>query len=206
MLFQKLIPGDPGPTGYVLDLDHLDEPSSLTACAGARRNPRAVRFAAYDLVAGPTAPAPPPDYPLFPRHALESLFNCLIWFFVFNVPNSIARAERNLVPPSASHAYTYRARWLDTKASTLSEDRTDDNYQWFVKTRREFLWDWAYVPQGKFGGEVIDQWLEPLRKLIGGAHFFSRWREDEGGYDWETLGGHLTLEKFMAILVPGPIS
>ncbi|KAJ7690185.1 hypothetical protein B0H17DRAFT_1290194 [Mycena rosella] len=204
MLFQHHNLSPTSPLGFVLDLDHLDAPESLTACAGVHPAALAMRFAAYDLISGPSVP---PLRGLLARHALEALFNALVWFYVSHQFCNSSNGSGRLSPrPRTDYAGT----WLDPAAHALPSDRTSYTYQAFLQSRRAFLWDGA-------GGfldaksksrtddmcELRDAWLEPLWTMISEALFFARWREGERGFDWDTLGGQFTAERFMAILVPG---
>jgi hypothetical protein len=191
MLFQQRSISD-NRTGFVLDLDLLEEPNSLTACAGARPDPRVVRYAAYDLISMPTFSSA-----IHPRHALESLFHVLVWFCLCN---EIDLPECGLTP---RRRYHYDGQWFNPEGSYISADRTAARYQTFVQKRRTFLLDWKSTFGSRSGDvmcKIMDDWLAPLWKLVGEAQFFSRWREGQDGYDWATLGGYFTVDKFMAIL------
>ncbi|KAJ7438541.1 hypothetical protein B0H11DRAFT_2293816 [Mycena galericulata] len=203
MLFQTQHLTTAGPVGFILDLDYPDEPSSRTEYTREQYlNPRALRFAAYDLVATTT----PRHYPtLYPRHALESLFNSLFWFCVANEFRHSLGPERMVSLPRHANMFS------NVADQNLPPDRTDYVFREFVKQRRAFFHDWV----GAFPGiskrsddmmAAVDAWLEPLWKLIGEAHLFSRDRKGEPGYDWETLGGMFTVEKVMKIFETGPVS
>ncbi|KAJ7688021.1 hypothetical protein B0H17DRAFT_1203219 [Mycena rosella] len=204
MLFQYHNLSSTSPLGFVLDLDPLDAPESLTACAGARPAALAMRFAAYDLISGASVPPPPA---LLPRHALEALFNALVWFYVSHQFSDSSNGAGTLCPRPRTE---YAGTWLDPAARALPSDRTSYTYQTFLQSRRAFLWDGAggfldAKPKSRTDDmcEVRDAWLEPLWTMISEALFFARWREGERGFDWDTLGGQFTVERFMAILVPG---
>lgn len=178
--------------GVLLDLDPLAEPASLTACAGARQDPRAVRFTAYDLIAGPVTP----QVVHHPRHALETLFHMLVWFCFCSRAKSGSRCE---------FEFEWRRGWLTEVLSALStRDRTSYSYERFVSQRRVFLWDRKglgdVAARTDDMRQVVEAWIVPLWEMIGEAHFSARWREDEKGFDWETLGGRFTPKRFMDIL------
>ncbi|KAJ7125780.1 hypothetical protein C8R43DRAFT_1212119 [Mycena crocata] len=189
LLLERGGPPETGVKGFILDLDPLAEPASLTACAGARHDPRAMRFAAYDLIAGPDTPRIH-----HPRHALETLFHTLIWFSLCTSVESGGGFETE-----------WRRSWLTESSATLPRDRTSYRYETFVAQRRAFLWNREHALGDMEAWtddmrQVIDAWTVPLWEMIGEAHFSARWREDEDGFDWETLGGRFTPKRFMDIL------
>ncbi|KAJ7605569.1 hypothetical protein FB45DRAFT_879356 [Roridomyces roridus] len=140
-----------------------------------------LRFAAYDRI---TPSIAPPPNTLYPRHALESLFNTLIWVALCKDYTS---------------AHTY-STWFSNVGYNLPQDRTRSEYQQFVDRRRHFLvdatwyWNAARVQVGMY--KLVDAWLVPLGRMIREAHFFLRGRQEEEGdrYDWETLGGKFTVD------------
>ncbi|KAJ7461142.1 hypothetical protein FB451DRAFT_1269072 [Mycena latifolia] len=203
MLFQYRNLSATSPLGFILDLDPLDEPQSIVACAGVHHDLFATRFAAYDLISGSSTP---PLHTLSPRHALESLFNCLVWFYACNKFRDSSKEPPGIAPLWRAN---YEGEWYDPRASMLSNDRTTGRYMYFLRGRRKFLWEWdsgfldaSSNERADDMCEVLYGWLQPLWKLIGEAHFLARWRESEDGYDWETLGGQFTAQKFMTILMP----
>ncbi|KAJ7035977.1 hypothetical protein C8F04DRAFT_1096554 [Mycena alexandri] len=181
------------PLGFLLDLDPLEQSSSLATFAGPHQDQPSLRFGPYDLISSPSSKLDNN----YPRHILESLFYSLVWF-----------TQANVFGVNGGITPTAGGKWLyDSRASNLPEDRTASRYEAFVMQRRAFLMDRStYMPFTnmepgvKKGCSLVERWLIPLWKLIGEAHFFSRWREGEQGYDWGTLGGNLTPEKFIAIL------
>jgi hypothetical protein len=112
----------------------------------------------------------------------------------------------------------YVGQWFDPTALAVPEDRTAEAYRTFVRKRRLFLLNWQSAfdkdrrsasdevkstgksKSGDLMCNIVEDWVGPLWKLVGEAHIFSRWKEKEEEYDYETLGGHFTVEKFMAIL------
>ncbi|KAJ7438540.1 hypothetical protein B0H11DRAFT_2104494 [Mycena galericulata] len=201
MLFQTQHLTTDGPLGFILDLDRPDEPSSHTECAGEHYfNPRARRFAAYDLA---TTTIPLRHNPIFyARHPLESLFYALCWFFV---ANEFRSSPAGMVP--IPH-HLYDNMFFNMTHSNISPNRTYE-FDFFIQQRRAFLRDWVVAfreLRQRSNDDItaaVDACLAPLWRLIGEAHWFSRDREDELGYDWETLGGMFTMENFMKILETG---
>ncbi|KAJ7461122.1 hypothetical protein FB451DRAFT_1269018 [Mycena latifolia] len=78
MLFQERTLSGTGVAGFVLDLDPLEGPSNIAAYAGPYQDTPAVRLAPYDLINDPN---PAVHHAIYPRHALEALFNALVWFY-----------------------------------------------------------------------------------------------------------------------------
>ncbi|KAJ7616418.1 hypothetical protein FB45DRAFT_1063890 [Roridomyces roridus] len=178
--------------GFILDLDLPEEPGSITHCIPGRLLRRhaasTLRFAAYDRI---TPQSPPPPDTLHPRHALESLFNALVW---------------TAVCKNGTSSYS-KSTWLSTAPYNLPQDRTKCDYLRFVDERRHFLLDATkfWNTAKKRGGmhRVVDSWLVPLWRMISEAQFFAREREEEGRYEWETLGGRFTVEGFVGVLEIG---
>jgi hypothetical protein len=196
-----------GRLGFVLDLDSpLEGLTSLTA----HHDPRAVRYAAYNLISSPFMPSPSTDA-VHPRHGLESLFHTLVWFCLCN-----RFGPHSGITPMPHTIYV--GQWFDPTALAVPEDRTAEAYRTFVRKRRLFLLNWQSAfdkdrrsasdkvkstgksKSGDLMCNIVEDWVGPLWKLVGEAHIFSRWKEKEEEYDYETLGGHFTVEKFMAIL------
>ncbi|KAJ7763062.1 hypothetical protein B0H16DRAFT_1688067 [Mycena metata] len=188
------------PLGFLLDLDPLEQCSSLSTVVGPHQDQPSRRFGPYDLISSPSS-AKLNGNNKYPRHALESLFYSLVWFTQAKV-----FGESGGIRPRSGGEWLYYSA-----ASNLPQDHAASRYEGFVMQRRAFLMDWkTYMPFKnmepgvKQGCSIVERWLVPLWKIIGDAHFFSRWREGEPGYDWQTLGGGFTPEKFMAILqAPG---
>ncbi|KAJ7177050.1 hypothetical protein C8R46DRAFT_1078057 [Mycena filopes] len=184
--------------GFLLDLDPLEESSSLITYGGADQGQPSLRFGPYDLISAPSAP---PTNNSYPRHALESLFYSLVWF---------TSQTTMLREPRPAGYDVPRQEFYDPAASNLPHDRTAYRYPLFVEQRQMFLADWrvylAFMPNS-VGLPQSDKnpfrksWLLAVWALIGEAHLFARWREEEPGYDWETLGGNFTPERFMAALL-----
>ncbi|KAJ7710543.1 hypothetical protein B0H17DRAFT_1123679 [Mycena rosella] len=139
MLFQDHNLSSTSLLGFVLDLDPLDAPNTLTACAGAHPAALARRFAAYDLISGPSIP---PPRALLPRHAFEALFNALVWFYVCNQFSSSSNGAGRLSPRPRTE---YAGTWLDPAAHALPSDRTSYTFKAFLQSRRAFLWDGAVL-------------------------------------------------------------
>ncbi|KAJ7101347.1 hypothetical protein B0H15DRAFT_796168 [Mycena belliarum] len=208
MLFQHQQLSAGRPCGFILDLDPLAMSSSLTDCAGQHHDPRALRLAAYDLAAAPHLPS---SSGLAPRHALEALFNVLVWFCTYTRFDD----EGRLTPVRGA---PYSGIWLNPTGSALVSNRASHEYATFLQSRRAFMW----APGGGRKDVLLDgcggktekapmpdsmealreDWVKPLWRMVSEAHFFARWREGEDGFDWATLGGQFTVERFMAVLSP----
>ncbi|KAJ6534495.1 hypothetical protein DFH09DRAFT_1180550 [Mycena vulgaris] len=195
MLFQKhTLSGRVA--GYVLDLDPLEEPSNIAAHAGRHHDPRAVRLAAYDLISDPKSTTP---RTLYPRHALESLFNVLLWFYLCN---EFSDSGVGVVP----RKYAFTGHWFHHAKTNLPPGRTGYVYQQFMAVRCAFFTEWPEGAKERRSAEMraLETWLMPLWSLIAGAHSGSPRRKRWDGGDCETLGGHFTVDKFMKILAPAP--
>ncbi|KAJ7816014.1 hypothetical protein B0H13DRAFT_2293219 [Mycena leptocephala] len=98
----------------------------------------------------------------------------------------------------------YVGQWFDPTASVVPEDRTAERIGQCVDKDRRSASDKVKSSGKSKSGDlmcnIVEDWVGPLWKLVGEAHIFSRWKEKEEEYDYETLGGHFTVEKFMAIL------
>ncbi|KAJ7461127.1 hypothetical protein FB451DRAFT_1562953 [Mycena latifolia] len=190
MLFQERTLSGTGVVGFVLDLDPLEEPSKIAAYAGPYQDSRAGRLAPYDtLNAQPRI--------VYLRHALESLFNALVWLYFSNeFSNSTPGLFPRVLP-------SFEEQWFDPRASILPLERNGYRYERFILQRYEFLLEWKKKPsEPRSAGmrALANEWVRPLRKLIGQAHLNFAQRKTEGGCDRETLGGQFTVAKFMEIL------